>query len=270
MSDWTISSILSRLEKLEAENMLWQAEKMRLQKEIGQLRAENARLHADNAELKRLLGQNSQNSHKLPSRDGYRNKRLKAAMPKTEKRGRGGQPGHKGWTLRAVEQADLVEVHLPVECCVCHRKIQSDEAYRVVSRRQVFDLPQPKLEVTEHRAGEITCCGQAQRGEYPAQVTNAVQYGPGVRAWVTKLSVEHKLPFEQICALFSDLYGYDLNVQTVQQALELGYALSEGLANDLQQALKRAKVVHFDETGLRVNGKLHWLHGASDSQYTYL
>lgn len=73
-----------------------------------------------------------------------------------------------------------------------------DEAYRVVSRCQVFDLPEPKLKVMEHQLGEIECCGQRQRGEYPAYVTSRVQYGPGVQALATKLSVDHKMPSEQI------------------------------------------------------------------------
>ena len=76
------------------------------------------------------------------------------------------------------------------------------------SKRQVFDLPQPKLEVTEHQIGEIECCGCAQQGEYPPEIRAGMQYRAGVRALVTKLSVEHKMPLEQICCLFADLYGY--------------------------------------------------------------
>ena len=83
--------------------------------------------------------------------------------------------------------------------------ILADEPHEEVSKRQVFDLPEPKLEVTEHRLGEVVCCGQAQRGEYPIYVTSSVQYGPGVRALVTKLSVDHKVSLEQISRLFRGL-----------------------------------------------------------------
>lgn len=162
--------------------------------------------------MRRRLGLNSSNSHKPPSSDGYRKKRVQPALPK-EKRTSGGQAGHKGKTLRMVEKPDKVKDHLPERCAVCGREIGAEEVHEVVSKRQVFDVPEPKLEVTERRLGQITCCGQPQCGTYPSEVSAPVQfvavrlYGPGVRALVTKLSVDHKMPLEQIGALFSDLYG---------------------------------------------------------------
>jgi hypothetical protein len=56
-----------------------------------------------------------------------------------------------------------------------------------------------------------------------AYVTANVQYGPRFRALVTKLSVYHKMPLEQISCLFQDVVGYELNTETVEQALEEGY-----------------------------------------------
>jgi transposase len=126
------------------------------------------------------------------------------------------------------------------------------------------------LEVIEHCLGEIECCGQVQRGEYPGYVTASVQYGPGVRALVTKLSVDHKMPLEQISCLFTDLYGYELNSETVENALEQGYELAAPLEATIVAQLKKFAVVHFDETGLRVAGKLQWLHTAGNALYTHL
>nr|BAL56953.1 transposase [uncultured Chloroflexota bacterium] len=258
-----IDILLKRLASLEAEVA-------RLQAEVARLGAENARLQAENAELRRRLGLNSQNSHRPPSSDGYRKKRVQPALPKGEKRVSGGQPGHKGKTLCQVEKPDRVRLHLPRHCVVCGREIAVDEPHEVVSRRQVFDLPEPKLEVTEHQLGCIECCGQKQYGEYPAEVRSNVQYGPAVRALVVKLSVDHKMPLEQISGLFSDLYGYELNSETVEKALEEGYELAASLEAETKEQLKRAKVVHFDETGVRVGGRLQWLHTASNAWYTYL
>lgn len=238
--------------------------------EVSRLRVEVERLQAENAELRRRLEKNSQNSHKPPSSDGYRKKRVQPAMPKREKRAAGGQVGHKGRTLRQVEEPDKVKVHLPEHCAICGRKISVDEPYEEVSKRQVFDLPEPKLEVTEHSIGQIECCGHLQRGEYPAYVTSRVQYGPGVRALVVKLSVDHKMPLGQISQLFADLYEYELNSETVETALEQGYMLAAPLEAAAMEQLKGAQVAHFDETGLRVAGKLQWLHTASNACYTHL
>jgi len=102
------TSLLIRLENLELETG-------RLRAEVERLQAENARLQAENAELRRRLGMNSSNSHKPPSSDGYRKKAMTSALPK-EKRNFGGQTGHTGKTLRAVEKPDNVVVHLPKQC----------------------------------------------------------------------------------------------------------------------------------------------------------
>lgn len=241
-----------------------------LLKRMAALEAEVERLKAENADLRRRLEQNSQNSHKPPSSDGYRKKSVQPGLPKGEKQAPGGKPGHKGKTLRQVERADKVQVHLPACCSGCGRTVSAEEKHTVVGKRQVFDLPEPKLEVTEHRLGQIECCGQAQTGQYPAYVTASVQYGPGVRALVTKYSVDHKMPLEQICGLFSDLYGYDLNSETIESTLEQGYRLTASQEADVIAELKRAVAVNFDETGLRVAGKLHWLHTAGNEHYTYL
>ena len=241
-----------------------------LLKRLAALESENERLQAENVELRRRLEQNSQNSHKPPSSDGYRKKSVQPAMPKPEKQAPGGKAGHKGKTLRQVERPDKVHVHLPGSCSTCGRTISAEEKHVIVGKRQIFDLPEPKLEVIEHRLGQIECCGQAQTGQYPAYVKASAQYGPGVRALVTKLSVDHKMPLEQICGLFSDLYGYDLNSETVESTLEQGYCLTAPLETSLIEELKRATAVNFDETGLRVCGKLHWLHTAGNEHYTYL
>jgi transposase len=241
-----------------------------LLKRLADLEAEVARLRAENAELRRRLEQTSQNSHKPPSSDGYRKKRVQPAMPKGEKRAAGGQVGHKGKTLRRVEKPDRVKVHLPEHCVICGRAISAEAAHEVVSKRQVFDLPEPKLEVTEHQLGQVECCEQSQRGAYPPYVTSGVQYGPGVRALIAKLSVDHKMPLEQISRLFTDLYGYELNSETVETALERGYELAAPLEAATMEQLKGAQVTHFDETGLRIEGKLQWLHTASNALYTHL
>lgn len=241
-----------------------------LLEKLAELEAEIQHLKAENAELRRRLEMNSQNSHKPPSSDGYRKKSVRPAFPKTGKRAPGGKAGHKGKTLRQVEKPEKIKIHLPKECVVCGRTITAEEKHTVVGKRQVFDLPEPQLEVWEHRLGQIECCGQVQCGKYPAYVTANVQYGPGVRALVTKLSVEHKMPLEQIGNLFTDLYHYELNSETIETALEQGYCLTAPLEAILIEQLKQAEVAHFDETGLRVAGKLHWLHTAGNALYTHL
>jgi transposase len=236
---------------------------------IKQLLAENAQLKAENAELRRRLGMDSHNSDKPPSSDGYQKKTVKPGLPKDKKGTKGGQVGHPGNTLKRVEEPDHVQIHVPAQCQCCQRRFSEDEA-QIIHSRQLFDLPEPRLEVTEHRIGQVECCGISHCGEYPFEVKASVQYGPGVRALIVKLSVEHKMPMEQISQVFEDRYGYDLNSATITSTLECGYHLAEVIEHQSMASLREADTVHFDETGVRVEGKLHWLHTAATETHTHL
>lgn len=126
---------------------------------VQQLWANLARLEAENAELRRRLGLASCNRHKPPSSDGYKKTPVVPALSKEKRHRNGGQRGHGGKTLEPVEKPEG-EIHLPGQCQCCGRSFGAEAPYEVVQRRQVFDLPEPKLEVTEHRLGQIEGCGK--------------------------------------------------------------------------------------------------------------
>ena len=143
------------------------------------------RLKAENAELRRRVGLDGRNSDKPPSSDGYNKKPISPGIPKEKGRRNGGQEGHKVRTLTQVENPDRIEVHLPDQCPCRGRSFEADGNYEIVQTRQVFDLPGPKLEVTEHRIGQIECCCEVPCGEYPAGINAPVQCGSGMRTLAT-------------------------------------------------------------------------------------
>jgi len=205
-----------------------------LKAKIKSLLEQIQRLEAENAELRRRLGQDSSNSHKPPSSDGYAKPTLKPGIPKDQHR-KGGQKGHQGKTLERVANADRLEIHLPGQCQCCGRPITVAEKYEVIGSRQVFDLPSPKLEVIEHQIGQIECCGTKQHG-----VTASVQYGENVKALIAKLSIDHRMPLGQISQLFEDTYGYKLNSTTIEETLKLCYELAEPIEQQVKERLLAA------------------------------
>ena len=237
---------------------------------IEQLQQKIDRLENENAELRRRLGLNSGNSDKPPSSDGCRKKTVKPGLPKDGKGADGGRKGHKGKTPRRTEEPDCAELHLPVQCSCCGRDFGTDDSYEVSGSRQVFDLPEPKPEVTEHRLGRIFCCGRAHDGKYPADVAASVQYGGGARALIAKLSVGCGMPMERISGLFEDMYGYPLNTATVESVPQRAYELSAPVEEEIRSAPPRSETVHFDETGIRAAGKLNRLRTASTGSRTLL
>ena len=225
------------------------------------------------ADLTARLGQNSANSHKPPSSDGLAKKPLsraaliKPALPKQAGKKPGGQPGHPGKTLHFVEQPDLIHTHQPTQCHQCGLPLQGPG--QVVARRQVFDLPQPRLFVEEHQVVAHQCaCGCVLTGQFPAGVDAPVQYGPRMQAQSVLLNVDYRVPFAKVRQFWADLTGYAYNPATlvsVQTTLDKQLVPIE---EQIKERLKAAAVCHFDETGVRVGGKLQWLHVASTEDYT--
>ena len=245
---------------------LW-AQNQELVKRISELKAENKALSARVSELEARLNQNSRNSNRPPSSDGLKKK---PAIPRKRGKKRGGQVGHKGKTLEMVSHPDHVVLHSPLRCS-CGRCLEGVPK-QSVQYRQVFDLPDPKLEVTEHQLQSCICpdCKTLQLGQFPLNVPAAVQYGSGVRALVVLLNNSYKLSYGKIRQFFCDVFGYELNESTQVKTNQKCYQALAETEQRLISELLNSPVNHFDETGLRVNGKLHWLHDSSNPLYTYL
>ena len=231
-----------------------------LQAENTALKATVAQLQAMIEELQARLAQNSANSSKPPSSDGFQKKTIKPALTKEEGRKPGGQKGHPGTTLHMVEIPDVVIQYQLTTCQHCGKDL-TNTLPTLHQRRQVFDLPPPTLYVEEHRQMARQCsCGCVNVGEFPPRVAAPLQYGPRIQAQSILLNIDYKLPFAKISQFWADLTGYGYNPATLTQAQATLIHQLIPIQVHIGRQIQQAQVVHFDETGLRVAGKLHWLH----------
>lgn len=219
-------------------------------------------------QLEDRLGKDSHNSSKPPSSDGFRKK--PKSQRGTSNRNPGGQPGHPGRTLDFAEQPDTTVVHHPEVCQDCGMPL-AEVTPTATERRQVFDLPPMKLVVTEHQAQTCACpaCGKLNTASFPEAVAHPVQYGPGVKALTTYLLNFQLLPYERVVTLMDDLFGAPLSEATLVTATQQAAKTLVPVEEAIVAALKKAPILHCDETGQRIGGKLHWLHVASTSRLTY-
>jgi transposase len=251
---------LSHAQKDELLLALWE----QVQSLTSQLTVMQSRI----TELEARLSLNSKNSSKPPSTDG-----LAKPAPKSLRvaglRRPGGQNGHDGNTLRQSAHIDQVISHQSGPACPqCQGQWL---AHEIVERRQVFELPVLRAQIIEHQLVRSSCsCGAVHEGQWPQDINAPAQYGPRVKALVTHLNQHHLVPMARTCEILHDVFGLTLSQGSLQAFNQQAAQTLQPTVAAIGAAAQGAPVAHADETGIRVMGKLHWLHCLVTATLTWL
>lgn len=264
----------------------------RLSKELAKVKAALAKKSAQLVEQQqlnhRLLGRireleramergaphaerDSHNSSLPPSADPPW-KKVKRTRSLRKKTGRsvGGQVGHPGATLRQTAHPDHLIIHTPEACQQCGTSLDHSQPQGII-RRQVFDIEDGRVKVTEHRSAALLCpeCGAINRAAFPASVRAPVQYGGGVLSRTAYLHLYQLLPVGRTSETMRDLFGCSLSPATVQRAARVSSAKLVHSELRIKAALRDAPVMGVDETGLRVAGHVGYIHVARTHELTH-
>ena len=233
---------------------------------LGQLAVLTARVE----ELERQRKLDSHNSSRPPSTDPPGSKPSPKSLRQPSGKKPGGQPGHPGSTLRMATNPDRLVRHSPERCDSCGASL-ADALVVGLEIRQVIELPPILVEVIEHQVETRQCaCGQATSGSFPEGLEASVQYGSGLKALAVYLNQGQLLPMERTAEILADVFGCEtFSEGTLDNAVA---DCSAGLAEveqSIKTGLEQADVVHIDETGLEVGGKLNWLHVVGTASLTH-
>jgi len=221
-------------------------------------------------ELTARLNKDSHNSSKPPSSDVFKKPPKPPNLRGKSGKKSGGQPGHAGCTLEPVAKPDHFAVHAPETCASCGLSLDGAE---VIDRdiHQVFDIPEPRLEVTAHQVLTCVCpqCKSLNRGQFPEFASQPTQYGPRFLGLLVYLHQYQLIPMARTQECFGDLFGHKPSEGTIATAVAKCAKQLTPVEKTIKGAIVKSEVVNFDETGMRVVKLLKWIHTASTASLTF-
>ena len=220
-------------------------------------------------ELERMLGLHSGNSSKPPSSDGLRKKPAPQSLRVKGKKKSGGQQGHKGHTLKQTPFPDHTINHEVKVCEKCANELTNCSVDSYI-KRQIIDIPQPKIEITEHQASVKICkCGHRNIATFPTDVTAPVQYGNQIKTFSVYLNQQQLIPEDRLQSIFFDMFKLSISTATLVSFNHSFSSLVEPIQKMVLENLKLAPIKHADETSIRIEGKTEWMHVTSNNELTH-
>ena len=218
--------------------------------------------------LERYQAKDSHNSSLPPSSDRF--VRVPKSLRTRSGKKAGGQKGHRGHHLRQVAAPDEILLHAVTCCEHCQHDLRTEPA-AVPERRQVIDLPTKRLWITEHRVEEKQCprCFHLTRASFPATVSAPAQYGTGIQTLATYLVEGQSVPYARASQLLHEVFGVQLSAGSIANFVTTCHQHLADVETHLKTALVQTKVIHQDETGLRVGKTGWWVHVCSTARLTH-
>lgn len=231
-------------------------------------------LEMENAHLRHMLSKyqnpkNSGNSSIPPSKDVNRPKKNQSLRRATGRKP-GGQPGHKGNTLKMTADPDhIVELH-PEYCRDCGSSLGHVPPL-MDKRRQTVDIPPIRAVWTEYRSYARQCgCGCRTVADFPAGVDSPVGYGSNIEGLIGYFHSRQYLPFKRMQEMMNDVFNIDISEGGIHYLLGRFADRITPAYDMIRQRVERSGVVGTDETGIKVNGERHWFWTWQNTLLTYI
>jgi hypothetical protein len=223
----------------------WEAASASVKRALVNLAEQVKQLSERLAAAEEKLNQNSSNSSRPPSSDGFGTGPTKA--PQRRKSAGQPKPPRQVRQLVAVEDCDQVHEEKPEYCRECGERLSGEDPHP--HRHQVWELPPIQALVMEYRLHELTCaaCGTKTRAPLPAGVA-ASGNGERLSAVVGLLSGVYRQSHAQVQCLMKEVFGITLSYGGVNR---LRCEMSEAIRPLVEQAREyvcQQPLLHSDET----------------------
>ncbi|MEM6813320.1 MAG: transposase [Bacteroidota bacterium] len=132
----------------------------------------------------------------------------------------------------------------------------------------MMDLPEITPELTAHHTHSYRCPGCGARTNGPSFQGSQLQYGPRVKSLAMYLKNYQLLPYHRIREFFRDYFHCAISVGSLFNFEKQAQKDLSGFQAWVNANLQAGEVLHSDETGLRVAGKLYRMHVVSNERFT--
>lgn len=239
-----------------------------------ELTAQVAALTATINELRQTIKEleekkNSKNSSKPPSSDGYAKKPVSLRAKSGKKQG--GQEGHAGSSL-AQRKPDRIIGCMPSKCNKCPHHDECMERAEVTERRQVVDAV-VRTEVVQYNKCRVTNCpihGWSRDGQFPEGINGPIQYGDNLQALTVALNTVGAVSISRTHEILANVFDVPLQAATIASMASRCAGKLGGAITEIGSRLVGSDVDNADETGVRVDKKLHWAHVLCNARYTLI
>jgi len=211
------------------------------------------------AELEKLL--------EARTRDGKRqaapfSKGEPKANPDKPGRKPGNEYGTKAFRVLPDQPPDqIIDVKAPKRCPSCGGSVRASHV------AQQFQVEIPRRAILRRfdlHIGECACCGKRVQPRHELQTSDAlgaaaVQIGPDTQALIAFMKNKTGLSYGDITELLHDGFGIELTRGAAAHVVRRAGERAEPMYEAFKAMIPQRDAVYPDETGWKINGRLHWL-----------
>ena len=237
-----------------------------------QLRALNSQIEKISNILEAKNNTNSTNSSIPPSKEGLRKPNRKTGLREPSGRKRGAQKGHEGKGLARIEAGITEEKnHYPEECLACENLTCCLGNMAAMATGHVYETATVMID-RKHVAYSIVCPKMKKllKAIMPGEVKSTQQYGNSIRTIIIDTWATGITSIKRLADLVQERIGGRISEGTIMKVIVEFAASCSSAISKIREYLISAAVKGADETGMRTDGILYWLHTVCNEKATYL
>lgn len=170
--------------------------------------------------------------------------------------------------MKLMKEPDEIKEHYPAACFGCPNR---EFCYACIAERRYETDMIVETRLIEHRQMVCYCSkreNQILTGAFPNHVTGTKQYGYNLKAFATALSTVGMVSVDRIHQLLTGVFQISVSTGTIQNWIRQLADATAAATEEIRKKVSERLVLHCDETGLRVNGSLKWMHCVCDGDWS--